>query len=512
MPTTIRIGLPPRRRGVALLAMGLLALPAIAAEGIRAGFAERDITPAIGQERPGGYGKAFHRKFHDACKVRVAVFADGTTTVAIVGVDALMLSRAVVQEARAGIARATPIAAGAVLIAASHSHSSGPVGMVQPGEYDAAPTDIRQLAYEHTAQADAAYLARVRDAIIDGVKAAQAALAPARLGFGVGHEDRAGFNRRFRMKNGQTWTNPGAANPDIISYAGPIDPDVGVIGAWTPDGRLLGVIVNHALHTNISPDGISANWVFHLEQTIQGALQTQVPIVFLAGACGDVSKLDALSRYERPSEGEWMRLVGGRVGAEAVKVLLAMHRGADVPLAARSKVWEIPRRAPAAASVERARRVVAAGKPSANPALTDWTFAKETLMADFLVRTAPRVEVEVQAIQIGPVVCLTDPAEYFVEYGLELKRRSPFPFTFPVELANGCVGYVPTEDAFGPKGGGYETRLTSYSNLAIDAGRQFAEAGVELATALKPGRVPEPPRVARPGVPWVFGNVPPQVD
>jgi neutral ceramidase len=195
-----------------------------------------------------------------------------------------------------------------------------------------------------------------------------------------------------------------------------------------------------------------------------------------------------------------------------VKVLLGMAqtRVNDVPVDAKTKTLTIPRRPPAPERIAPALELAKQDPKTAGP---DWVWAKETVMLDALIAREPKVETEVQAIQVGPVVCVSNPAEYFCQYGLEIKAGSGFPITFPVELANGCVGYVPTEETFGEHGGGYETRLTEYSNLEITAGRQFRDTGLELARQMHPAPLPR-----RPLVPafvktneWQFGNLPPQV-
>lgn len=495
----------------------VLALPASGARGeaakvFKAGFAERDITPEIGAEAPGGYGKAYHRSLHDPCKVRAAVFDDGSQCVALVGLDALAIHRDTTNHVRAAIAKRTGMAETAILLGASHSHSSGPMAGVMPGEYDHASKLVQKLAYQDSTCADPKYLEKVEKAIVAAVCAAHAARVPAEAGIGRGIERTVAFNRRFKMRDGHAVTHPGQGNPAIVEPAGPTDPEVGVLGVWDRQRKLRGCVVNFACHATTSPGGISANYIHYLEKVIQGYYGKEAVVVFLNGASGDITQVDNQSSLRYPSGDQWAQQVGGKVGAEALKVLLTVEpaTGPLLPVQARSKVLKLRRRPPSPERVQEALAIAAKDPKTVDH--TTWAFAKEIVLLDARLKKEPVAEVEVQAVQVGPALFLTTPAEYFCRYGLEQKARSGFPFTFPVSLANGCVGYVPTEDAFGPGGGGYETRLTSYSNLEITAGSQMRDAGLELAKELKPGAVPMPPRpLPFAGKAWTYGDVGPEL-
>ena len=253
----ITLGLP--------LAGSVLAQPAAAAAFsslLKAGFAEEDITPKVGMEQPGGYGKSYHTTIHDPCKVRVAVFDDGSQASALVGLDALLVPRHVVERARTDIQRRCGIPGGAVMIGASHSHSSGPIGMISKGDYDHASEFVQKLAYEHSTVDDAEYSRMVEQKIVEGVRRAFEQRKPMACGIGAGREDQVAFNRRLRMRNGLTYSHPGQGNPDIIEYAGPTDPIVTVLGSWGDGGQLQGCVVNYSCHATTNPGGISANWIY----------------------------------------------------------------------------------------------------------------------------------------------------------------------------------------------------------------------------------------------------------
>jgi hypothetical protein len=243
-----------------------------------------------------------------------------------------------------------------------------------------------------------------------------------------------------------------------------------------------------------------------MEQVIRAALGPDVVVVFLNGACGDIAPVDTLGRYTAQTGERWTRRIGGLVGAEAVKAILMAIPGDLQPVRSCSVALRFSRRRPEPEQLRRAIDIVNNDECTGNQA--EWFFAREVVLLDALLAARPEADVEVQAVQIGPAVFLCSPGELFCQLGLDLKSASRFPFTFPVSLANGFCGYVPTAEAMGPHGGGYETRLTGHTNLEVDAGAKIVSALIDLSRRLIPGNIPEPPSQPKFTGSWNFGNVP----
>lgn len=469
---------------------------------MQVGFGSADITPAVGMEKPGGFSKAFHDRIHDPCCAKAVVIEGGGQRVALVGLDALSVKRSVVAKARALITEQCGIPGSGVMVGASHTHAGGPLVGALPGEFAHAsdPEFCEDLAQNQATSAHPGYCDHVARQIATAVVMADRSKEEARLSVGRGYEDRVAFNRRFWMKDGNQTTHPGKGNPDIVEPAGPADPEVGVLGAWTPAGKFLGCLVNFTCHGTTGNPGASADWIYWLRETITGGMHGG-EVVFLNGACGDVTQVDNLSLQEGEFGPKWSRRVGQTVGAEVLKVLAWAEPGELSPVVARQTHFPLSTREVSAKRRQEALELLASDAPAG---WERW-YARDVVLLHEANKVEPEVNCEVQAIQVGPVVLLANPSEYFCQFGLNIKTRSPFPYTWVVELANGCIGYVPTAEAMGPRGGGYEPRLAMSSKLTPAAGQMIEDASVALAASLEPGEEPPRPQVKAAAGVWEAG-------
>lgn len=441
---------------------------------LRVGLARTNITPPLGANMPGGF---FHRGgalVHDDLYATAMVIDNGETTVALVGLDALSVRRSTVEAGRSIAQEEAGIPAENIMVGASHTHCGGPTCDCLGSRPEQWYCDLvgRQIG---TAIVEANRLKR-----------------PATLGIGRGYEDSVVFNRRFMMKDGKETTHPGKMNPNIVKVAGPIDPEVGVIVARDAEtDAVIGCLVNYALHgtLGVGGEGYSADWPYYMRGTISSVYGEDVQTVFLNGACGDITQVDNQSPREREFGEAWGEAIGRTVGAEAVKVIeylrVEADRITDVAMSGMSQIIEIPMRPVTPEKLKAAKEYL---KKNRSAMEGRRIYEEDQVRLTEWLKTEPNVPTEVQAIRIGDLGIVSNPAEYFCIFGLEIKSKSPFPQTMVVELANGCIGYVPDAKALGPKGGGYEPAHACSSKLVAEAGKMIAKKSVQLLKKLAPKR------------------------
>src|SRR5262245_40944171 len=132
---------------------------------LRAGFARRDITPALGMPTSLGV-TCLVTEIWDPLYVTVCVLGDGQTQAVLVGADVCAFLEETDTAIRQAVAQALAIAADQVILNASHTHSGPylatgyadllqPYGLqvVDPGYVEQVKTQIVAAAQEARAQA-----------------------------------------------------------------------------------------------------------------------------------------------------------------------------------------------------------------------------------------------------------------------------------------------------------------------------------------------------------------------
>jgi hypothetical protein len=431
-----------------------------AAGPLLAGAARRDVTPAIGTPL-GGFGGGDRRTLdqttlaanlavafgtppppvtgtactlfhpstgkHDAISAKAIVLERGGERFAILGLDAIGVSRRARDAISAGVAaRGLGIADDHLMVCATHTHS-GPAAIADKLFWEIAAMDVLDAA--------------VFDAYVDGcaqaVADAASKLAPAQIGWSVDAETTVQHNRR-----GQSV----------------FDPDLTVLRIDRLDGTPVACAVNLAVHGICLGDSnleFTADLMGFCERKIEATLGAGSLAVFWNGCEGDVS----------PNDFDWTgaQSIGETIAAHA----LAVRDAAGTTMTAAPPIavaWDEFRFAegPAIYLNQITGSVSGALTGGNGVSLTGLQslFGNATIQLDERWLN-PRIPL--QAMRIGDLGLLAVPGEALTTTGLGMKagaRALGFKHAIVVGLANDHLGYI--ADPIEYDRGGYEAFMTLF--------------------------------------------------
>ena len=430
---------------------------------MKAGFAEVDITPKLGTLKGGWWTYLPAKEIADPLFARAAVFEGQGVCVGFIGLDVLSIRWSTVNEIRQGIESETGVSGKSIMVSATHNHAG-------PGLYKAVRVNPEQTeqgkryrSYQRDAELIESVVRKCRQAFCTAWASRQEAL----LGYGHGFEFRVAHNRRVVMRNGTVKTHGTFKEPNALYIEGPVDPEVGILAAKTPEGKLLGCLLDYTAHpTHHGGDHvISAGYPGVISRLLKE--RGYGICLYFNGATGNVHTMDHRTQVDTT-----MDQAGTFLAETATKVLDSMAWSDNWPLHSEARTLQLPYRKISDEEI--------CGKALGAQRFVDskiYDVANPELVKR--IRQRKVQPVEIQAIHIGDAKFVGVPAEYFVEYGLQLKLAASPRRAYVVGHANGMIGYVPTREAF--RRGGYETTFGPPFRMAPEAGEMILDAAIELA-------------------------------
>ena len=288
-------------------------------------------------------------------------------------------------------------------------------------------------------------------------------------------------SRRSGATAGSSWETARSSgldpHEDVVRPTGPFDPELPVLSFAPPGGGLEAVLFNHSTHTigtvvrgvrSPSFYGLAAQ---ELEKERGGTF------VFFEGASGSTHNLDV------PPPEALLRIKNAVADALERADRASRSRVAGLRREITVHVRHFDEATEDAAVVAYCTK----RQPPAGAERTIGIFRE--MRKELAPRQGEPLKTWVQAIVLGDIAVVGVPGELFTLLGQEIKRRSPYRYTYIFELANDYVGYLPDAAAF--ERGGYQTWTGLHSFTEKGAGEAIVVEVVKLLTQLQAGASPE---------------------
>ncbi len=443
-----------------------------------AGAAEVNITPPEGFPHYRGYSTGVH----DSLYAKTQYFRQGDVEIALVECDLLWISREVSKNTRLLIQKKLGIPFSHIIIAGTHSHTSP--------AYD---SDILELN-EHLRhdpvrthlEDGREYSHWLGEQILASVRQARSKAVSSRLSMAKVDVDHLSFNRRYVMADGRVRTNPGILNPEALYPEGPIDPELGILLISNADGETTSGLFNFSNHTDTKGGTeFSADFPAFLSRNLKDALGPGFVSIYGQGPCGNINHVDIRTRSRLTSEE-----IGAGLANAILQSLDSLEAAGKHDLSVKSEIVYAPLQHYTEEDLRWANQLTPENlygesafferrRPMKIRSLS--RMRKQEAVPPTVPSGEWKIPLEIQVFQICEDVAIVGlPGEVFVELGLDIKNRSPYKYTFVIELTNTHIAYVPTREAFDR--GGYET---INSRLAPGGGEMMVESAVKLLNSFK---------------------------
>ena len=427
----------------------------------KVGFSTVNANPNLGHEIAGYYVKRYAKGFLDDIEVSTLLLQKDGTNIAMISVDVCGINEDFGLDVSNMIEEKTGISKDNVYLTATHSHT--------------APVITYNDRYPKT-QELLDYIAFLKQRIVDSVVLALADVKDAKMGYIYGYApERVAYIRRYKMKDGSTFTCPPIDDPNIDHPIGTLDQRVNVIRFDRVGGPTV-VAVNYGLHADtINGELVSADFPGVMRKTIEKALDG-VKCIFFNGAEGDVGSTnvhptkgdmnDTEISFDNEMKSPGMaRFVGRALAGTILQVYDKVHYVDVDEIKIVSKYIDIPSNMPTPEEMPLAKLYTQLHNEGRDDEIPYKAMQLTTAVADAMrkvrLENGPEYfKIRLTAVKLGTVAYLGIPGEPFTDIGVEIKKAEGWNLIMPTALTNGNIGYFPMKSAYDE--GGYEAKTSSF--------------------------------------------------